>query len=50
MTEGLTGVQQWLVGVWDTALAAFTDHVDAEQRSAREAQAEQQPTRPAQEA
>ncbi len=37
--EGLTGVQQWLVGVWDTTLAAFADyveHVEAEQRSTRE--------------
>src|SRR5919107_374239 len=42
--EGLTGVQQWLVGVWDTALAAFADyvdHFDAEQRSTREAEPEQ---------
>ena len=28
--EGLTGVQQWLVGVWDTALAAFADYVDSQ--------------------
>ena len=34
--EGLTGVQQWLVGVWDTALAAFADYVQTEQRSSRE--------------
>jgi DNA-binding transcriptional ArsR family regulator len=38
--EGLTGVQQWLVGVWDTALAAFADYVQAEQRSTREASRE----------
>jgi DNA-binding transcriptional ArsR family regulator len=46
--EGLTGVQQWLVGVWDTTLAAFaqyvdtqyvdTQYVEAEQRSIREDQ------------
>jgi DNA-binding transcriptional ArsR family regulator len=36
--EGLTGVQQWLVGVWDTALAAFARHVDAEQHTTRPAQ------------
>jgi DNA-binding transcriptional ArsR family regulator len=29
--EGLAGVQQWLVGVWDTALAAFAEFVEAEQ-------------------
>ena len=28
--EGLTEVQQWLVGVWDTALAAFAQYVDAQ--------------------
>lgn len=42
--EGLTGVQQWLVGVWDTALAAFADYVQAEQRSTRDAEAEQRST------
>jgi DNA-binding transcriptional ArsR family regulator len=52
--EGLTGIQQWLVGVWDTTLAAFAQYVDTqyvdtqyveagqqavrEQRSTREAQ------------
>ncbi|HEV2885473.1 MAG TPA: metalloregulator ArsR/SmtB family transcription factor [Jatrophihabitans sp.] len=29
--DGLTGVQQWLVGVWDTALAAFAQYVEADQ-------------------
>ena len=28
--EGLTDVQQWLVGVWDTALAAFAQYVEAQ--------------------
>jgi DNA-binding transcriptional ArsR family regulator len=28
--EGLIGVQQWLVGVWDTALTAFAQYVDAQ--------------------
>ena len=36
--EGLTGVQQWLVGVWDTTLAAFAQYVEAEQQSTRDAQ------------
>lgn len=45
--EGLTDVQQWLVGVWDTALAAFADYVQAEQRSIREADPEQRSTREA---
>jgi DNA-binding transcriptional ArsR family regulator len=45
--EGLTGVQQWLVGVWDTALAAFADYVHAEQRSGREADTEQRSGREA---
>jgi len=36
--EGLTGVQQWLVGVWDTALAAFAQFVEAEQQSVRDAE------------
>jgi len=28
--EGLAGVQQWLVGVWDTALAAFAQYVEGQ--------------------
>src|SRR3712207_6640335 len=28
--EGLTDVQQWLVGVWDTALTAFAQYVEAQ--------------------
>src|SRR3954452_13505689 len=28
--EGMAVAQQWLVGMWDTALAAFADAVDAE--------------------
>src|SRR5919107_1006024 len=28
--EGLTGVQQWLVGVWDTTLAAFAHYVETQ--------------------
>ncbi len=27
--EGLVPLQQWLVGTWDRALAAFADHVTA---------------------
>jgi DNA-binding transcriptional ArsR family regulator len=27
--EGMVVAQQWLVGMWDTALAAFADEVDA---------------------
>jgi DNA-binding transcriptional ArsR family regulator len=26
--DGLAGVQQWLVGVWDTTLTAFAGYVD----------------------
>jgi DNA-binding transcriptional ArsR family regulator len=26
--DGLAGVQQWLVGVWDSTLTAFADYVD----------------------
>ncbi|HEX8093375.1 ArsR/SmtB family transcription factor [Jatrophihabitans sp.] len=53
--EGLTGVQQWLVGVWDTALAAFAQYVDAQQHvdgqpaSAQPADAEQRSTQEAEE-
>jgi DNA-binding transcriptional ArsR family regulator len=47
--EGLTGVQQWLVDVWDTALAAFAGYVEAEGAS-RATEAEQRATHPAQEA
>ncbi len=34
--EGLTGVQQWLVGVWDSTLAAFAEYVETEQRATRD--------------
>jgi DNA-binding transcriptional ArsR family regulator len=30
--EGLTGIQQWLVGVWDTTLAAFARYVEEQAR------------------
>jgi DNA-binding transcriptional ArsR family regulator len=36
--EGLTDVQQWLVGVWDSTLAAFASYVDSEQHATRPAQ------------
>ncbi|MEO7262577.1 MAG: metalloregulator ArsR/SmtB family transcription factor [Jatrophihabitantaceae bacterium] len=36
--EGLTDVQQWLVGVWDSALAAFAGYVEAEQRATHPAE------------
>lgn len=28
--DGLAPLQQWLAGQWDTVLAAFADHVDAQ--------------------
>jgi DNA-binding transcriptional ArsR family regulator len=31
--DGLAGVQQWLVAVWDTALTAFAEYVDANQQA-----------------
>jgi DNA-binding transcriptional ArsR family regulator len=40
--EGLAGVQQWLIGVWDTALAAFAEYVDAEQHATRRVQEAEQ--------
>jgi DNA-binding transcriptional ArsR family regulator len=43
--EGLTGVQQWLVGVWDTALAAFAQYVDAQYVDAQQ-RSTQQPSHP----
>jgi DNA-binding transcriptional ArsR family regulator len=33
--EGLTGIQQWLVGVWDTTLAAFARYVEEQSRPER---------------
>jgi DNA-binding transcriptional ArsR family regulator len=33
--DGLAGVQQWLVGVWDTALTAFAKYVEANQHATR---------------
>ncbi|HEY0168654.1 MAG TPA: metalloregulator ArsR/SmtB family transcription factor [Jatrophihabitans sp.] len=46
--EGLTDVQQWLVGVWDTALAAFASYVAAASTPpADSTPPEQHATRPA---
>ena len=28
--EGLVGMQEWMVAVWDTALSSFADYVDAD--------------------
>jgi DNA-binding transcriptional ArsR family regulator len=41
--EGLTGVQQWLVGVWDTALTAFAQYVDTQQVETQYAETERSP-------
>jgi len=34
--DGLAGVQQWLVGLWDTALAAFAGYVETHVRAEAE--------------
>jgi DNA-binding transcriptional ArsR family regulator len=33
--DGLAGVQQWLVGVWDTALTAFAEYVQTSQSTSQ---------------
>jgi DNA-binding transcriptional ArsR family regulator len=38
---GLTGVQQWLVGLWDTALAAFAGYVSEHARTGHQAEHDQ---------
>lgn len=46
--EGMAVAQQWLVGMWDTALAAYADAVDAavEEQSTRQVKASARSQRP----
>ncbi|HET9997239.1 MAG TPA: metalloregulator ArsR/SmtB family transcription factor [Nocardioides sp.] len=46
--EGMSVAQQWLVGMWDTALAAYADAVDAavEEQSRRQVKASARSQRP----